>query len=38
MRKVYEDLAHALVEDNGVRLLHKLANDFAFVVLNDKDL
>ena len=38
VRQVDEDLAHALVKDDRVRLLHKLTDHLALVILDDEDL
>ena len=38
MRQVDEDRSHGLVEDDGIRFLHELSNDFTLVVLNDEHL
>lgn len=38
MRKIYEQLAHRFIQDDGIALLHELAHDFTLVVLNNQDL
>jgi hypothetical protein len=38
MGEVDKNLPHALVEDDGVRLLHELSDNFSLVVLDNQNL
>lgn len=38
MGQVNKDFSHLLVQDDGIALLHELADNFAFVVLNNQNL
>lgn len=36
--EINKDFSHLLVQDDGVALLHELADDLAFVVLDNQNL